>query len=618
MGPREAAGSLSSASCAAIHGGARAPTLFHDEDHNQVNDNRNLILAVALSVLVLLGWSMLSNKILPANPPAVKVENGKTKPLPQPQAGPVPATPQTLRSVAAVLREGPRVQIQTASLQGSINLRGARIDDLVLVRQRQTIEKKSPPVRLLSPAGAPGAYFASFGWTGEGVQVPGPDTVWTASAPVLTPGNPVTLSWTNPTGQRFEQIVSVDDNYLFDVKQRVANAGPAPVSVRPYGLISRAAKSPDPDSWTNHVGPIGVFSSAANYGVTFGNLDGQEPGFFAKLFGTSAKAGPNEFTSDGGWLGFTDKYWLTALAPAGKPTLGASFRKSPTGAYQADYAAAPVVVPPSQAATTETHLFAGAKELDVLNAYQAAGIPGITRAIDWGWFRWFMIPIFQLLVFLFHTLGNFGLAIICLTLIVRGIMFPIAQKQFKSMAAMRKIQPKMKAIQERFKDDRARQQQEILKLYQQEKINPAAGCLPILLQIPVFYALYKVLMVSVEMRHQPFILWIKDLSARDPATILNLFGTLPFDPPGFLAIGVLPLLMGITMWGQFKLNPQQMDPTQQQIFAIMPWVMMFVMSPFAAGLVLYWTVSNLLTIGQQWWLYKRYGLHLSDTHPVHT
>jgi len=299
------------------------------------------------------------------------------------------------------------------------------------------------------------------------------------------------------------------------------------------------------------------------------------------------------------------------------------FRRSPSGGYQADYALAAMNVAPGQTLTTQTRLFAGAKEKALLDRYEQAGIPMLTRAIDWGWFRWFMVPIFSLLLWLFHTLGNFGVAIICLTLIVRTIMFPIAQKQFQSMAGMRKLQPKMKAIQERFKDDKPRQQQEILKLYQAEKINPAAGCLPILLQIPVFYALYKVLLVSVEMRHQPFILWIKDLSAPDPLTPVNLFGYLPFQPPGMLhlgilAIGVLPILLGVTMFIQFKLNPQQMDPVQQQMFSIMPWILMFVMAPFAAGLQLYWTVSNILTICQQWWLYKRYDLHYSDTHPVKT
>jgi YidC/Oxa1 family membrane protein insertase len=296
----------------------------------------------------------------------------------------------------------------------------------------------------------------------------------------------------------------------------------------------------------------------------------------------------------------------------------ADFRRSPSGGYQGDYALAPVTVAPGQTITTQTHLFAGAKEKAWLDRYEDAGIPKLSKSIDWGWFEFFMRPIFALLIFLFRATGNFGVAIICLTLIVRAILFPIAQKQFQSMAAMRKVQPKLKAIQERFKDDKQRQQQEILKLYQSEKINPAAGCLPILLQIPVFYALYKVLLVSVEMRHQPFILWIKDLSAPDPLTPVNLFGLLHFAPPAFLAIGVLPILVGASQWATMKLNPQPMDPAQAQVFAIMPWFLVFIMAPFAAGLQLYWLTNNVLTLAQQWWLYRKYGLHLSDTHPVHT
>ena len=568
-----------------------------------MNENKNLILAVVLSALVLLGWGWLSNKITPANPSPVKVENGQVQPLPQPQASPVPNTPAALRNRSEVLRGTPRVRIQTPSLQGSINLQGARIDDLVLVRERESVAKDSPPVRLLSPAGAPGAYFTSFGWSGQGVQAPPADAVWTASAPVLEPGKPVTLTWANG-GPRFDIIVSVDDNYLFTVQQRVSNPTGSAIAVRPFGLVSRANKSPDPDSWTVHVGPIGVFNGAASYDVNWKTLDENAEG--------------ERFNTPGGWLGFTDKYWLTALAPSGDRVFAASFRKAPSGAYQADYSDAPIIVAPGKVATTETRLFAGAKDKALLDQYESAGIPKISKAIDWGWFEWFMRPIFDLLNWLFQHIGNFGVAIICLTLIVRGLMFPIAQKQFQSMAAMRKLQPKMKAIQERFKDDKPKLQQEMLKLYQQEKINPAAGCLPILLQIPIFYALYKVLLVSVEMRHQPFILWIKDLSAPDPLTPVNLFGLLHFTPPHFLSIGVLAILLGVTMWLQFKLNPAPMDPTQQQIFAIMPWVMMFVMAPFASGLQLYWVTSNVLTILQQWWLYKKYGLHFADTHPATT
>jgi YidC/Oxa1 family membrane protein insertase len=567
-----------------------------------VNDSKNLILAVVLSALVLLGWTWAANRYFPtANPPSTKIESGKQQPLPQPQAQPAPATSTALRSRAAVLAATPRVRITTPSLEGSINLKGAQIDDLLLVRQKETIAKNSPPVRLLSPLGAPGAYIASFGWTGQGTQVPTLDTVWTPGGQTLTPGHPVTLSTQMADGTRYQLRIAVDDGYLFTIDQRVLNGSGKPAIVRPIGLVSRATKAHDPDSWTNHVGPMSVFGGKADYDIDYKTLD---------------EKGSEAFSNVSGWLGFTDKYWLTALAP--EAVMSADFRRSPSGGYQADYALAPAVVAPGQAVSTQTRLFAGAKEKAWLDRYEDAGITKLSKSIDWGWFEFFMRPLFGLLMFLFHTVGNFGVAIICLTLIVRGIMYPIAHKQFQSMAAMRKLQPKLKAVQERFKDDKTRQQQEILKLYQAEKINPAAGCLPILLQIPVFYALYKVLLVSVEMRHQPFILWIKDLSAPDPLTPVNLFGLLHFSPPAFLAIGVLPILVGATQWLSMKLNPQPMDPAQAQIFAIMPWALVFVMAPFAAGLQLYWMTNNILTIAQQWLLYRKYGLHLSDTHPVHT
>jgi YidC/Oxa1 family membrane protein insertase len=564
-----------------------------------VNDSKNLVLAVVLSILVLVGWTWAANKYFPAsNPPSSKLEAGKQQSLPQPSA---PSTPKALRNVAAALASTPRVTIHTPSLQGSINLKGAQIDDLLLVNEKQTLAKDSPPVRLLSPLGAPDAYIAEFGWSAQGTQVPTLDTIWTADNQQLVPGHPVTLSAQMPDGTRYQLKIGVDDGYLFTVQQSVLNGSGKPVAVRPIGLVSRSGQSADKSTWTNHVGPIGVFDGKANYDVNWKDLD---------------KNGSASFNNVGGWLGFTDKYWLTALVPSS--SVSADFRRSPSGGYQADYAAAPLSVAPGQAVTTQARLFAGAKEKSWLDRYENAGIPKLTKAIDWGWFEFFMRPIFDVLMFLFHTLGNFGLAIIALTFIVRAIMFPIAQKQFQSMAAMRKLQPKMKAVQERFKDDKQRQQQEILKLYQTEKVNPAAGCLPIVLQIPVFYALYKVLVVSVEMRHQPFILWIKDLSAADPLTPVNLFGLLHFAPPAMLAIGVLPILVGLTQFLSMKLNPQPMDPAQAQMFAIMPWFLVFIMAPFAAGLQLYWITNNLLTMAQQWWLYRRFGLHLSDTHPVHT
>ena len=570
-----------------------------------MTDNRNMVLAIFLSLLVLIGWSYLSEYLVPASPPTVKVENGQARPIPQPQADPAADRPRQMRQRAVVLRETPRVRIQTPSLEGSINLKGAMIDDLTLVRHRQGIGKDSPPIRLFSPLGAPGAYVAMFGWTLDQMAGTGFDTVWTADSNLLAPGRPVTLSWTSPEGMRFEQRIAVDDGYLFTVRQRVVNAGARPAVVRTAGLVSRSGKSPDPDGWTMHVGPIGFLNGAANYDVDWDTLD-------------DAGANGVRLGSNGGWLGFTDKYWLAALAPAGNHSFEARYTRSPAGGYQADYTLSPSIVMPGQSLTSETRLFAGAKEIAALHRYEDAGIAKLSKSIDWGWFEWFMRPIFDLLNWLFKQIGNFGVAIICLTVIVRLLLFPIAQKQFASFASMRKVQPKLKAIQEKYKDDRQKQQQAMLKLYQEEKINPAAGCLPILLQIPIFYALYKVLMVSVEMRHQPFALWIKDLSAPDPMTPVNLFGLLDFTPPGLLLIGVLPILLGVTMWLQFKLNPAPMDPVQKQVFAIMPWVMIVAMAPFAAGLQLYWAVSNILTIGQQWLLYRKYGLHFSDTHPATT
>jgi YidC/Oxa1 family membrane protein insertase len=568
-----------------------------------VNDSKNLILAVVLSALVLLGWSWAANRYLPtANPPSTKVVNGKAQPLPQQDAQPSgPTTPAKLQSLAAAVGASPRISIRTPSLSGSINLKGAQIDDLVLLEHRQTIAKNSPPIRLLSPLGTQGAYIVEFGWTAQSGQAPALDTLWTADNSVLTPGHPVTLSTQTTDGSRFQIKIAVDDGYLFTVQQIVSNASGQPLVVRPIGLVSRSSQSADRSTWQNHVGPIGVFDGKADYGVNWKDLD---------------QGNRQAFDGVAGWLGFTDKYWLTALVPEGQ--MNGEFRHSASGGYQADFALQTANIAPGQTMTTSTRLFAGAKEKAWLDRYESAGIPKLSKSIDWGWFEWFMRPIFSLLLLLFHATGNFGVAIICLTLIVRAIMFPIAQKQFQSMAAMRKLQPKMKALQERFKDDKQRQQQEVLKLYQAEKINPAAGCLPILLQIPVFYALYKTLLVSVEMRHQPFVLWIKDLSAPDPLTPVNLFGLLQFTPPAYLAIGILPILVGATQWLSMKLNPQPMDPAQAQVFAIMPWFLVFIMAPFAAGLQLYWMTNNLLTIAQQWHLYRKFGLHLSDTHPVHT
>jgi YidC/Oxa1 family membrane protein insertase len=557
-----------------------------------VNDNKNMILAVVLSAIVLFGWGFVSERWFPtANPPVTKIENGHQVPTPQPQATPVTNAPAAVRDRAIVLRESQRIPIRTPRLAGSINLTGARIDDLLLISEHETIDPGSPPVRLFAPAGAAGAYFSGFGWTGQGTAFPGPATVWTASGNALTPATPVTLSWNNNQGQIFEIQFAVDADYLFTVEQRVINRGAGAVGVRPFSFVSRIGPSPDPSTWTAHVGPVGVFNGNADYSNKWEGI---------------ATDGRRNFTSQGGWLGFTDKYWLAALIPDQGSAIAASFsHNAQTDAYQADYAAPLALVPPGQGARYVSHVFAGAKEGALLQTYSDQLGTAIERAIDWGWFRWFMKPIFFLLLWLYAHIGNFGVSIICLTLIVRTLLFPIAQKQFQSFAAMRKIQPKMKAIQEKYADDRMTMQQEVMRLYKEEKANPAAGCLPTLLQIPIFYALYKVLMVSVEMRHKPFVLWIQDLSSPDPLTPVNLFGYLPFTPPHFLALGVLPILLGITMWLQMRLNPQVPDPVQRQVFALMPWVLMFVMANFAAGLQLYWVTNNILTIAQQKWLYSR-------------
>ncbi len=555
-------------------------------------ESKNFVLFAVIAALILFGWPLIQSRVFPAaNPPATKIVDGKSKPVPNPAADPTADSPAALRDRRIVLSETPRVRIDTPALKGSISLKGARIDDLVLIRYNETVAKNSPPIRLFSPAGTQDAYFAGFGWRDEGLVPPGADTVWAASAPTLTPGKPVTLTASNAKGQRFAIEIAVDNDYLFTIKQTVANGGGGAVPVAAYGLVNRVGVSKDPDSWTIHTGPMSVSNGAAHYNPNFSDVD---------------KA-PTTFTTTGGWLGFTDKYWLAALVPDQARAFDGQFRAGANQAYQADFTTAPQLLPPGRQLTQTAKLFAGAKEVKLLDRYTDSGqVVKLDYAIDWGWFRLVEKPIFYYLDWLFRLIGNFGVAIILLTLTIRALVFPIAQRQFASMAAMRALQPKMKALQERYKDDKQRQQQEIMALYKAEKVNPLAGCVPTLIQIPIFYALYKALMLTIEMRHQPFALWIKDLSAPDPATILNLFGYIPITLPHFLAIGVVPVLLGISMFFQFRLNPTQMDPAQQQVFNILPWVLMFVMAPFAVGLQIYWITTNCISIMQQKWLYSRH------------
>lgn len=565
-----------------------------------VEKQRNIILAVLLTALVLFGWEAGVGYFYPQAKTPVQTaaaggaEEATSPTKPTREGGLRDAAEVALeqRDLKTALAANGRVPIAAPGLSGSINLTGAIVDDLVLNRHRETVEKNSGPVRIFSPAGTPAQQFAQVGWVGEGgTAAPGAQTVWTAPAGAkLTPTTPLTLTWANPTGQRFAITYSIDNDYMITAVQTVENAGGGAITVKPFALVNRTDLTASLDTWNVHSGPIGAFDGS----VTFSN--NYKDVVEAK---TVAGAGRTD------WIGFTDVYWMSTLIPVGGKAEG-TFRSLGNDIFRADLVYDQQVLQPRQRVSVTTKLFAGAKEHNVLDAYEKQGIANFGLSIDWGWFRWFEKPIFWLLTSLFALTKNFGVAIILLTAIVRGIMFPIAQRGFASMAAMRAIQPKMKALQERYKDDKQKQQQEIMALYKKEGVNPMAGCLPMFLQIPVFFALYKTLMLAIEMRHQPFVLWIKDLSAPDPLHVLNLFGLLPFDPPAFLAIGVLALLLGLTMYLQFQLNPAQMDPAQQQVFKLMPWFMMFVMAPFASGLLVYWITSNLLTIAQQKYLYSRH------------
>ncbi|MFM5931302.1 MAG: membrane protein insertase YidC [Novosphingobium sp.] len=570
---------------------------------------RNMVLAGILTLLIFVGWDAGVRYLYPnagkqqpvatATTAAAAVPSAAASGKPTREGGLTNAADIALekQDLKAALAVPGRVRIEAPGLSGSINLTGGVVDDLTTNRHTATLNKADGPQRIFSPAGTPAQQFAQFGWSGgdgtPAIALPGAQTVWTAPAGAkLTPQSPVTLNWDNGAGQIFALTYAIDADYMLTVTQTAGNAGAAPVAIKPYAQLNRTDKTASVDTWNVHSGPFGAFGGTVSFGPNY-----------KEVREAAGKTFPEGAAPD--WIGFTDIYWMSTLIPE-KPGATSQFRLVQNDIFWADLNYPQVSIAPGQQATRVTRLFAGAKETDVLDRYENSGIPHFGLAIDWGWFRWFEKPIFWLLKSLFAAVGNFGVAIMLLTLIVRGVMFPVAQRQFKSMAAMKAIQPKMKAIQERYKDDKPKQQEEIMALYKKEGVNPLAGCLPIFLQIPVFFALYKVLILAVEMRHQPFALWIKDLSAPDPLHILNLFGLLNFNPPAFLAIGVLALLLGITMWLQFKLNPAQMDPAQQQVFALMPWFMMFIMAPFAAGLLLYWITSNMLTIGQQAYLYSRH------------
>ena len=573
-------------------------------------DQKNLLVAIVLSVGILFACQFLFERFLPhPAPPAQKAAQqpaqptaGTNAPAPAaetPGSGTAPAgagANALVETREAAIANQPRIRIDTPLLHGSIALTGARIDDVTLAKYRETVDPNSPEVVLLWPTGTEEPYFAQFGWAETpGVKVPGPDTKWTASGGPLSPGHPVTLTWDNSAGLVFTRTISIDDAYMFKIEDTVKNTGSSAVDLTPYALISRTGTPHVLGYYILHEGLIGVLGGSLKE-VKYSSLSPEKS---------------EEFSSTGGWLGFTDKYWLTALIPDQDKAIKARFRHTldanKVDRYQADFVGAAMSVPAGGTASTATQFFAGPKEFDLLRAYEATGIPHFDLAIDFGWFWFLTKPIFMVLQFFFGLLGNFGLAILLLTFLIKLAFFPLANKSYTAMSKMKLLQPEMAKIREKFPDDKAKQQQEIMALYKKVGANPLAGCLPIVIQIPVFFSLYKVLFVTIEMRHAPFYGWILDLSAPDPTSFANLFGLLPFAAPAILAIGAWPLIMGLTMFLQQKLNPQPVDPVQARMFMFLPIVFTYMLSAFPAGLVIYWTWNNLLSIGQQWAILRRSG-----------
>ena len=572
-----------------------------------MSEQRNLILAIVISMLILFGSQYFFSSDVPPpdgaeTDPAVASESvaptpGAQTPGAAPQAGSndLPrVVPQQSRADA--LASAPRIAIDTPKVDGSIRVRGARLDDLRLKNYHQTVDPTSPEIELLNPHSAPQPYFVEFGWvpaSGQDVALPDKDTVWQADAERLVPGEPVTLTWDNGAGLQFERRIEVDENYLFTISQTVRNTGDEPVTLYPYGLISRHGTPKTQDFYILHEGPLGVF------GEELTELD----------YDDLREDGRIKKNSTGGWLGITDKYWLTALIPDQKSAFEGTFSHrvdEGTDKYQADYLASPMTIAPGGKSTTTARVFAGAKVVEIVDAYEERyNIQLFDRTIDWGWFYFLTRPMFHGIDFFYRLLGNFGLAIIALTFCVKFLFLPLAWKSYVSMSKMKALQPEMQKMRERYGDDKVRMQQEMMALYKREKVNPVSGCLPILLQIPVFFSLYKVLFVTIEMRHAPFFGWIEDLSARDPTNIFTLFGVVPWGPPDFLHLGIWPLLMGISMWAQQKVNPQPPDPMQARIMMMLPIVFTFFLARFPAGLVIYWTVNNCLSIAQQWFIMRR-------------
>jgi len=608
-----------------------------------MTDNRNTIIAVILSGLVLIGWQyffnipqmekqraaehaqseLAKNAATPApaaNPSAANPSGTATSTPPAaPGTAPTvnqPAAATTVVSRDAAIAASPRIKIETPRLNGSISLKGARIDDLSLVQYRDTVDPTSPAIVLFSPSGTSEPYYAEFGWvaaSGSNAKIPDQNTPWQQDGSgSLTPDHPVTLKWDNGEGLTFSRTISIDDRYLFSIKDDVANTGNAPVTLYPFALISRHGTPHVSGYYILHEGLVGYLGD-----------QGLQEYSYKKI----GEAKSVNFKVTNGWLGITDKYWASALLPDTDAALQARFSSSTIGTtptYQTDYLENPQTIAPGAKATANARLFAGAKEAGVVGInFPIGGLGGYNKQlnlnhfdllIDWGWFYFITKPMFLAIDFFSRLVGNFGVAILLVTVLVKLIFFPLANKSYASMAKMKALQPQLAALKERFPDDKMKQQQEMMEIYKKEKINPVAGCLPVALQIPVFFSLYKVLFITIEMRHAPFFGWIKDLSAPDPTNLFTLFGMFHYDPTHIpligphLMLGIWPIIMGITMWFQMKLNPTPPDPTQKMIFDWMPLIFTFMLASFPAGLVIYWAWNNTLSVLQQSYIMRRNGV----------
>ena len=563
-------------------------------------DNRNLVLAIVCSALLVIGYQIFFElpKQQALEEQALKEQKELIVTAPENSS-------QSQKEVETSIKDekiinAPRISIDTPSIEGSISLAGARIDDIVLKNYTKNLDPQSSKIRLFERLDNQKPYFAEFGWIGSGtVDLPNSSSIWTSNSSILEPGKPIILSYKSDNNLKFERIFEINENYLITITDRVVNNGSSEVTLYPYGLVRRTGLPKVDGLFILHEGPIAVIDEKLRE-VDYDDLvdDGDE------IISSEMK---------GGWIGITDKYWLAALIPDQKDNSEFAFRysKKSSGQWQSDWRGSSKIISPGSEIETTSHLYAGAKKLALLDEVEEdIGAYRFDLAIDFGWFYFLTKPFFYTLNWLSKYLGNFGLAIIGLTIIIKLLFFPLANGSYRSMAKMRALQPKLTELRERYKGDQQALNKAMMEMYKSEKVNPAAGCLPIFIQIPVFFALYKVLYVTIEMRHAPFYGWINDLSAKDPTSILNLFGILPYSVqnwpiPDFFQLGIWPIVMGITMWLQFRLNPTPPDPVQARIFAWMPVIFTFLLATFPAGLVIYWTINNLLSIGQQWLIMKQ-------------